>query len=153
MSASHSSHRVFNNTDELYTEVPGFTNMSVFKKTCAIIENNAIGPFGFRDIVEALFPEFKGLDACAGITRHSDTCPTLTAIVTSPELVDHETTKLSLGKRVKLEHLQHLYNLHYPKIVDCGNCNLNCSFCKTCQWLCQGASFCPYTESCVCECC
>jgi len=153
MSASDSHQRVFNNTDKLYNKVPGFANMSVFKKTCAIIEHKAIGSFCFRDIVEALFPEFKCIESLAGYTCNPDVFPPLTAILTSPELVDPDTTLLSLGKRIKLEHLQHLYNLHYPQMVDCGNCERYCSFCETCECLCKGITFCPYTESCDCECC
>lgn len=153
MSASNSQLRVFDNTEELSENIIGFDTMTVFEKTCAIITNDPLTPYGHRDIVEALFPSFKGKDAWAGITRHPDTFPTLTSIVTSSELVDPKTTGLLLGPRVKLEHLQQLYKLHYPKNVDCGECNKYCSFCDCCACYCKGVTYCSYVGSCNCEYC
>lgn len=153
MSASNSQLRVFDNTEELSENIVGFDAMTVFEKVCAIMKHDPLTPYGHRDIVEALFPSFKGMDSCAGYTRHPDTFPTLTFVVTSPELVDPDATSLRLGPRVKLEHLQQLYKLHYPKNVDCGECTKYCSFCDCCACYCKGNGICSYVGHCQCDCC
>ena len=151
MSASNSQLRVFDNTKELSEDITGFDYMTDFEKACAIISHGS--PYGHRDIVEALFPSFKGMDAYAGITRHIDTFPTLTSIVTSPELVDPKTTSLLLGPRVKLEHLQQLYKDNCSNNRDCGECTIHCSFCNTCECYCKGITLCSYVGHCQCDCC
>ena len=148
MSASNTQPRVFDNTEEFSNDIIGFDSMTDFEKACAIISNDPLTPYGHRDIVEALFPSFKGMDAYSGITRPIDTFPTLTSIVTSPELVDPKTTSLLMGPRVKLEHLQQLYKHHYPKNLVCGKCAKHCSFCDTCACFCKGISICIYTGHC-----
>ena len=152
MSASNSQLRVFDNTEELSENIIGFDAMTVFEKACAIMKHDPLTPYGHRDIVEALFPSFKGKDAYAGGNRHPDTFPTLTAIVTSPKLVDPETTSLLLGPRVKLEHLQKLYISHCHENACAEWCTKWCGSCDTCQCKCTG-SWCARVENCQCECC